>query len=310
MILKKLSIAVFAILVATSSAWASAPQVAVSIKPVHSLVAALMKGVGEPRLLVTGKNTPLDFSMTEKQAAGLAKNDLVVWMGPELEAFLVAPLKTLPKRVKVLEMLSSDEFKILNARWDENKRNPYLWLDVRNAEVFVDVLHNALVSVDPRNAGKYNKNRKDLKLNVARLDRVFEYGFRAIAAGKAWAYHDTQQYFEQSYALRIQEFLAPEPGQSAEMANLLKARTSLAGKGKTCLFTEAGLTSEKLSFVSEGAQIVVAELDSFATKFKPGPKLYEDLMSFNFNTIANCFAGIDAKYGGPLVKRPNPGWEK
>jgi zinc transport system substrate-binding protein len=36
----------------------AAPQVVVSIKPIHSLVAAVMEGVGQPQLLIKGAGSP------------------------------------------------------------------------------------------------------------------------------------------------------------------------------------------------------------------------------------------------------------
>ena len=44
-------------------ALAAPPQVAASLKPVHSLVAGVMQGVGEPLLLVSGGASPHDYSL-------------------------------------------------------------------------------------------------------------------------------------------------------------------------------------------------------------------------------------------------------
>ncbi len=306
--LKRMSvIAVFALLWAAAPVWAKqSPVVVVSIKPVHSLVSALMQGVGKPRLLVKGDKTPLDYTLSKKQAERLAASDLIIWIGPELERFLIKPLKALKGGPRVYEMLSDDQFKILLSRYRKKERDPYIWLDVRNAEFFVDQLYRALLAIDPQNKATYAENRNQLKMKIARLDREFEYGFRAIAAGEGWAYHDTQQYFAQSYALHLKGFLSLTPGKIADTERLLKARATLAGQGKTCIFTEAGLTSENLSLLTSGTGAVIAELDSFATRFKPGPQLYEDMMRFNFRTIADCYVKVGAKYTGPWAARARP----
>ncbi|MDE0811821.1 MAG: zinc ABC transporter substrate-binding protein, partial [Alphaproteobacteria bacterium] len=41
-----------------SSGVRAAPRTVVTIKPIHSLVAAVMAGIGQPRLLVTGAASP------------------------------------------------------------------------------------------------------------------------------------------------------------------------------------------------------------------------------------------------------------
>ncbi|QGG90466.1 MULTISPECIES: zinc ABC transporter substrate-binding protein ZnuA [Rhizobium/Agrobacterium group] len=82
----------------------AAPDVVVSIKPVHSLVASIMKGVGEPSLIVEGAASPHTYSLKPSNARALENADLVFWVGPGLEAFLEKPLEALPKNAKVVEL--------------------------------------------------------------------------------------------------------------------------------------------------------------------------------------------------------------
>lgn len=82
----------------------AAPQVVVSIKPVHSLVAALMQGVGEPSLIVEGAASPHTYSLKPSNARALENADLVFWIGPGLEAFLEKPLEALAGKAKVVEL--------------------------------------------------------------------------------------------------------------------------------------------------------------------------------------------------------------
>jgi zinc transport system substrate-binding protein len=67
-------------------------NVVASIKPVHSLVAAVMEGVGEPGLIVDGAGSPHNYALKPSQAQMLESADVVFWIGHELEAFLEKPL--------------------------------------------------------------------------------------------------------------------------------------------------------------------------------------------------------------------------
>jgi zinc transport system substrate-binding protein len=80
------------------------PQVVVSIKPIHSLVASIMKGVGEPSLVVEGAASPHTYTLKPSNARALENADLVFWMGPGLEAFLEKPLEALAGKAKVVEL--------------------------------------------------------------------------------------------------------------------------------------------------------------------------------------------------------------
>ena len=71
----------------SSTTFASADvKVIASIKPVHSLVAAVMKDVGKPELLVEGATSPHTYSLKPSQAKKLQEADLVFWVSHDLEA--------------------------------------------------------------------------------------------------------------------------------------------------------------------------------------------------------------------------------
>lgn len=88
----------------TLAARAEAPDVVVSIKPVHSLVAAVMQGVGEPKLVVEGAASPHTYSLKPSNAAALQDADLVFWVGHGLEAFLEKPLESLGGKATIVEL--------------------------------------------------------------------------------------------------------------------------------------------------------------------------------------------------------------
>ncbi|CAN7334548.1 zinc ABC transporter substrate-binding protein [Neorhizobium sp. LjRoot104] len=82
----------------------AAPDVVVSIKPVHSLVASIMKGVGEPKLIVDGAASPHTFSLKPSNAAAIEGADVIFWVGPGIEAFLEKPLDALAASATVVEL--------------------------------------------------------------------------------------------------------------------------------------------------------------------------------------------------------------
>lgn len=86
-----------------SAARAEAPNVVVSIKPIHSLVSAIMQGVGEPGLIVEGAASPHTYSLKPSNAAALQDADVVFWVGHGLEAFLEKPLESLGGKATVVE---------------------------------------------------------------------------------------------------------------------------------------------------------------------------------------------------------------
>lgn len=100
----------------TANAALAAPDVVASIKPIHSLVAGVMQGVGEPKLIVEGAASPHTYSMKPSNAQTLEKADIVFWVGVNLETFLDKPLDALGQKAKVVSLADSPNIKLLPLR--------------------------------------------------------------------------------------------------------------------------------------------------------------------------------------------------
>ncbi len=74
---------------------ASPPKVAVDIAPVHSLVAQVMAGVGEPDLVIRPGASPHEYTLRPSEAEALSRADVVFWISEELTPWLDSPLENL-----------------------------------------------------------------------------------------------------------------------------------------------------------------------------------------------------------------------
>ncbi len=79
-------------------------KVLVTIKPVHSLVAAVMDGAGQPDLLIDGAASPHAFAMKPSDVRRLHAADMIVRVSSQLEVFLAKPLAVAAKRATVLTL--------------------------------------------------------------------------------------------------------------------------------------------------------------------------------------------------------------
>jgi zinc transport system substrate-binding protein len=86
------------------SAAAAEIDVVASIKPVHSLVANVMEGVGEPVLLVKGTGSEHSYSLRPSEARALEQAEVVFWVGETMETFLIKPLHALAGDAEVVEL--------------------------------------------------------------------------------------------------------------------------------------------------------------------------------------------------------------
>jgi zinc transport system substrate-binding protein len=103
-------------LIFASSAIADVPKVAVDIAPVHSLVARVMEGVGNPKLIIPTGASPHEYSLRPSEAKALQDADMVIWMGEGLAPWMESSIETLSKNAEVVTLLEAAETKLLKFR--------------------------------------------------------------------------------------------------------------------------------------------------------------------------------------------------
>ena len=91
-------------------------KVVTSIKPVHSLVSAVMQGIGTPALLVEGAGSPHTYSLKPSQAKELQEADAIFWMSHSLEVFLENSIENIAKNAKSISLMNSHGLTKLNFR--------------------------------------------------------------------------------------------------------------------------------------------------------------------------------------------------
>lgn len=266
----------------------AALHVVVSIKPMHSILAGLMEGTEGPELLIGNDQSPYDFKPSQADRQTMANADLLLWVGPELETGLADVIAGLDARVKVIELLTHRGLKILPSRSRPNQRDAYFWLDNRNVMIILDDMTRLLQDADPLRAHLYERNRHKILTRLARIDREYEYGYRGMKAGLGVQYHDTLQYFEQAYALKILDHVAASTGQSVRAVDLLRVRERIASGEAVCLLTEKGLPADDVQLLLEGTKANHGELNSLGFGLKPGPDLYFAIMDHNTDAIKRC----------------------
>ena len=79
-------------------------RVVATIKPVHSIVSAVMAGVGVPHLIMRGASSPHDFSLRPSDAGKLQDAQVVFLIGDALETSLAGPIANLAGDARVVPL--------------------------------------------------------------------------------------------------------------------------------------------------------------------------------------------------------------
>ena len=87
---------------------ADVPNVVADIAPVHSLVSMVMKGVGEPQLLIPQNASPHHYAMRPSEAKALQEANLVVYLGHDMSPWLEPLFETVAASAEPLDLSEVD----------------------------------------------------------------------------------------------------------------------------------------------------------------------------------------------------------
>ncbi|MDC9809939.1 zinc ABC transporter substrate-binding protein [Rhizobium binxianense] len=306
---------------------ADAPVVVTSIKPIHSLVSAIMQGVGEPELIVDGAASPHTYNLKPSNARALQNAKVIFWVGPGLEAFLEKPLQALGRDASIAALdeapglvklpfreggafeahddgdehdtASSHEHHDHDAEaahdaddaHDHGAFDTHLWLDPMNAKAMAAMITTTLVAADPANALTYQGNAKALDDRLDALDAEIR-GIVAPVKDKPFiVFHDAYQYFEHRYGIRVAGSITVSPETIPGAERVSEIHSKVGQLGATCVFAEPQFEPRLVDVVIEGTRARSGVLDPEAATLKAGPDLYFTLMRGIANSMKGCLSG-------------------
>ncbi len=91
-------------------------KVVTTIQPLHSLISNVMGDTGKLNLILEGTASPHSFTLKPSHAKMLQNADVIFWIDKDLESFLEKPLKSIPKKAKVVHLMDLSSLEILKFR--------------------------------------------------------------------------------------------------------------------------------------------------------------------------------------------------
>jgi zinc transport system substrate-binding protein len=297
------------LLAVPATAGDSSPRVVATIQPIHSLVAQVMDGVGVPSLLVRPGASPHAYSLRPSGARAVQEADLVVWVGPDLETFLVRPLDALSRRAKRLTLSTAPGVMRLPARagglWTGEDHGEYgghahdgagrwnlhIWLDPANARAILHAVAKALARIDPRHAARYLANASHAAAGLNTLDAKLAERLKPYRRVPYIVFHDAYAYFEHAYGLNAVGAITVDPARQPGAARLTRIRRRIMDAGARCVFTEPEFRPGLVRTLVEGTRARVGILDPIGADVPPGPKAYERILTGLADNLIACLGG-------------------
>jgi len=298
-----------AILLLLPASASAAPAVAVSIKPLHSLVAAVMDGVGMPVLIVQGAGSEHGYQLRPDDAKALAASDIVFWAGPGMETFLVKPLANLAPRavivaladvpgVELLKMRDGGNFEAHHhdhehsAHAEHGHQDLHFWLDPHNVAAAVRAIAVTLAEKDPANARHYHSNAKMVQQGLMQLTQQVRSQLAPYRGRPFIVFHDAYQYFERRFDIPAAGSVTVSPEQAPGVRRISEIRNKVKQLGSVCVFSEPQFEPRVVTTVIAGTGARTGVLDPLGADIAPGPDQYPALIHQLADSLVHCLADI------------------
>jgi zinc transport system substrate-binding protein len=287
----------------------AAPNVVVSIPPIHSLVSSIMKGVSEPTLLVPGGNSPHSYSLKPSAVRQIAHADLLIWISPEFELSLKKAV-TQQQNLELLTLIDLPDMHLLPARqstsWqtdhitgdlsnhsakemaEVNLPDMHLWLSTENALVIVSAVAQSLSALDPANAPAYHENSIQLVDKITNTKLTIARSLQVITDAPYLVFHDAYHYFEREFSLSPIGTVTLNPERKTGIKTVLAIKQNIRSHDARCIFHEPQFQPRLLRRIAEETEIRIGELDPVGAGLRPGPDLWFDLMFSLRDNLLKC----------------------
>lgn len=291
-----------AVLLTSCADQAPAPQVVVTIKPIHALVSGVMDGVDTPLLLLQGWESPHNYSMRPSLVRQLHAATLVVSVGPTVETFLEKTLSTLSEKKPILRLIEVPGLTLLKVRdgdaWESHHHSdshhqdfeidPHIWLDPHNAKIMVQTIAETLSQIDANNAARYAANATLLAEQLDQLDQNLKRQLAPIINLPYLVFHDAYQYFENRYDLAVVGAINLSPETSPSARRLHKLRVRLQNQQVRCVFSEPQFESALVATLIEDTSVQRGILDPLGAELAAGVGAYFTLLDNFAKSLNQC----------------------
>ncbi|MES9851730.1 MAG: zinc ABC transporter substrate-binding protein [Candidatus Thiodiazotropha sp. L084R] len=194
-------------LLITQSVFAT-PRIVVSVPAIHSLVANIMDGVGEPVLLYDHESNTAD-NLNPFQKSEVLTADLVIWVGAGLESSLSEMLVNTPPLEsrsitlsRTIPLLLKKNFNgIADSR--QISRDLKFWNDPKLAIMTVRQITPKLVRIDPDNTERYLDNEILLIKRIKSMTNEIVSSFSSLEPIPAVVASQFDQYYNNRFISKL-----------------------------------------------------------------------------------------------------------
>jgi zinc transport system substrate-binding protein len=301
------------------------PQVIVTIKPIHSLVAAVMQGVAEPQLLIQDNSSPHVHAIKPSEAEMLDKAEVIIWVGEIYETALKNRLENLEDNKIIVNLSKAKNVRLYPIRqggfWGTGacqhtcdscdtsnekeddchcqhsskdhsheplSKDGHLWLAPNNAKAIVTQVTQTLTTLDPQHATDYLANSKKIIARLNELELEITGVVTPIKDKPYMMIHDFSQYFDRYFGTDGVGTVLDASHSEPTPKFLRQVKNKLTSGSAKCLIVEPQFKSKTTQMLIEDTGIPTQAIDYLGSDLDKGPDCYFEIMRRVANGLVEC----------------------
>ncbi len=301
---------IFTLSVTGGQAWAN---IVTSIRPLGFIASAIGEGVIDSDVVLPDGASPHDYALRPSDIGRIRDADLVIWVGPELEAFMTRPVATLPadKTLTLAELPAirpllmkggdhddaPDADAYADARQDDadhhhGEYNMHIWLSPEIAAQTAIAIHDRLLQLKPDKKAQLDENLLFFTASLTKNDKIIATMLSPVSGQGYFVFHDAYGYFEKHYGLTSLGYFTINPEIQPGAQALHNIRTQLVGHKAVCIFAEPQFRPAIISAVARGTDVRMGTLDPLGSGIALGKDSYIHFLFQLSNQYMSCLNKI------------------
>jgi zinc transport system substrate-binding protein len=242
--------------------------------------------------------SPHDYALRPSDVKKLRDADLVVWFGPELEAFMVTLMEGEDNTLTISEVPNLDlrDYSISGDDHDGHDHeghshgslDPHFWLGPKQVNVVARAITEKMINIDPVNRSKYQQNLEAFISKLQMTTLKIDTQFKPIRDKGYFVFHDGYGYFEEFFHLNHLGYFTVSPERKPGARTLIQIKQRLAKGDVHCVFSEPQYTPAVIETVVRGSNVNTGVLDPLASDIADQDGAYFAFLEQLANQFESC----------------------
>lgn len=258
-----------------------------SFFPVHSLVQQMVGR--EVEVMVDGGGDPHDFEPTAKQRVKIAEADLFFYHGAGFEFWFNEDMLEDGLSVELSNGISLLEDHD-HASHGHDTVDPHTWLDPKNAQVMLDIIHATLLDVDPENGEVYNKNYEKISDELNGIIEDYE-RLKDVKNKHMVVDHHAYGYLESGYGLIQDAIIEGVADGDVSFKQTERAIEQIKELQVKAIFVDPSYKNDIIDTIQQATNVEVYDL--YTLEQKIDDRSYLEMLRANYENLSKGLGAHD-----------------